>query len=114
MRRRRHLEDCEEDPLTGFANLFDLGIVFALGFMVSLITYLGLPELLGNEDMVLVKNPGAEDMEMIIKTGEQLERLQPTGSSLAGEGGEKLGTAYRLPSGKVVYVPAVSSDENND
>ncbi len=112
MRTGRSIDDDEEDPLTGFANLFDLGIVFALGFMVSLITYLGLPELLGKEDMVLVKNPGAEDMEMIIKSGEHLERLQPTGGSLAGEGGEKLGTAYRLPSGEVVYVPADPEFDN--
>jgi len=110
MRSKRELITQEEDPLTGFANLFDIGIVFSLGFMVSLITYLGLPELLGNQDMVLVKNPGTDSMEMIIKKGEHLEKLQPTGSSLAGDGGQKLGTAYRLPSGEVVYVPETAAD----
>jgi len=49
-------------------------------------------------------------MEMIIKKGEHLEKLQPTGSSLAGDGGQKLGTAYRLPSGEVVYVPETAAD----
>jgi len=95
----------EEDPLTGFANLFDIGIVFSLGFMVSLISHLGLPELLDGQDMVLVKNPGRANMEIIIKEGKTLEKLVATGSSLSGDGGQILGTAYRLPSGEVVYVP---------
>jgi hypothetical protein len=32
---RRLAEDSGDDPLQGVANFFDLGIVFALGFMVE-------------------------------------------------------------------------------
>lgn len=104
MRRIRRLGEEESDPLQGVANLFDLGVVFALGFMVALIAYLGLPELLERKDVTLVKNPGTPRMEIIRKKGKRLDRYRVGTKQLGGEG-EKLGTAYRLASGEVVYVP---------
>ncbi len=105
MRRGRSLSFHDEDPLAGVANLFDLGIVFALGFMVSLVLYLGLPELLGRQDFTLVKNPGQEDMEILRRRGQELEHYRATGGELRGEAGVRLGTAWRLASGEVIYVP---------
>ncbi|RMH04846.1 MAG: DUF2149 domain-containing protein [Planctomycetota bacterium] len=105
MRRGRRLGPTDEDPLAGVANLFDLGIVFALGFMVSLVLYLGLPELLQREDFTLVKNPGQEDMEILRREGERLEHYRATGGEVGGQAGERLGTAWRLESGEVIYVP---------
>ncbi len=104
MRRLRRLGDETADPLEGVANFFDLGVVFALAFMVSLISYLGLPEVLQNRDVTLVKNPGTEQMEIIRKRGRRLERYRISRKRLSGEG-EKLGTAYRLKTGEVIYVP---------
>jgi len=109
-RIRRLAEADEEDPLAGVANFFDLGIVFALGFMVALISYMGLPELLAKEEVTLVKNPGTERMEVIRKKGKTIERYRVTESTLSGDG-VRLGTAYRLPSGEVVYVPEGEEDE---
>jgi len=105
MKRGRRLSFEDEDPLAGLANLFDIGIVFALGFMVSLVLYLGLPELLGHEDLTLIKDPGTDRMEIIHKEGNRIERLRATGGELHGNGGVRLGTAWRLDSGEVVYVP---------
>ncbi len=105
MKYGRRLHCTDEDPLVGLANLFDLGIVFALGFMVSLVLYLNLPELLGRQDLTLVKNPGQEDMEIIRRHGQQLEHYRATGGELRGETGVRLGTAWRLASGEVIYVP---------
>ena len=104
MRRIRTLGAVTADPLEGVANFFDLGVVFALAFMVSLISYLGLPEVLQQRDVTLVKNPGTEQMEIIRKRGRRLERYRISRKRLGGEG-EKLGTAYRLKSGEVIYVP---------
>ncbi|MDA3872393.1 MAG: DUF2149 domain-containing protein [Kiritimatiellae bacterium] len=101
---RRLAEDSGDDPLQGVANFFDLGIVFALGFMVALISYMGLPELFERADMTLVKNPGRENMEVIRRDGKKLERYRVSPSTLSGEG-IRLGTAYQLPSGEVVYIP---------
>ncbi|MDB5310523.1 MAG: hypothetical protein JWO38_4725 [Gemmataceae bacterium] len=47
------------------------------------------------------RRPG---MEVIVKKGQEIETMRMTDNKLGGEG-EKLGTAYRLTSGKVVYVP---------
>lgn len=43
-------------------------------------------------------------MEIIKKKGLKIEKYRATSLELGGEG-EKLGTAYRLKSGEVVYVP---------
>ncbi len=104
MSRIRRLGDEDHDPLQGVANFFDLGIVFALAFIVALIAYLGLPELLERKDVTLIKNPGTAEMEIIRKKGVKIERYRISRQQLGGEG-EKLGTAYRLKSGEVVYVP---------
>jgi hypothetical protein len=104
MRRTRHLETEDDDPLQGMANLFDLGMVFALGFLLALVAYVGLPELVERQDMTLVKNPGTPEMEIIRKEGTKVEHYRVSRDSLGGEG-EKLGTAYRLKSGEVIYVP---------
>ena len=92
------------DPLSGVANLFDLGIVFALGFMLALIAYMGLPELVSRQDVTLVKNPDTPQMEIIRKQGTRIERYRMSDETIGGDG-ERLGTAYRLRSGEVVYVP---------
>ncbi|HBA84686.1 MAG TPA: hypothetical protein DCZ95_11380 [Verrucomicrobia bacterium] len=103
-RKLRRLGLDDDDPLSGVANLFDLGVVFALGFMLALISYIGLPELVARQDMTLVKNPGTPQMEIIRKKGTKIERFRLSKDRLGGEG-EKLGVAYRLKSGEVVYVP---------
>jgi hypothetical protein len=65
-----------------------------------------LPELLSSsEDFTIVKNPGAEDMKIIIKEeGKPIEVLNMT-DSIGGGTGEALGTAYKLADGRVIYVP---------
>ncbi len=88
MRRRLRLDDQDgDDPLQGVANFFDLGIVFALGFMLALIAALGLPSL-----------------PVRTKDAVEMQRHREGAARLDGEG-VRLGTAYRLKSGEVVYVP---------
>ena len=102
---RRYSGTLEEDPMDGLANLFDVAMVFAVGLMIALVSHHSLPELLDpSSDVTLVKNPGSPDMEIIIKKGETIEILKATNESYGGIG-EKLGTAYRLPNGEIIYVP---------
>ena len=105
MRRIRKLGEQEsDDPLQGVANFFDIGIVFALGFLLSLIAYIGIPEIMQRDDVTFVKNPGTREMEIIQKKGKKMERYRVTRESLSGDG-VRLGTAYRLKTGEVLYVP---------
>ncbi len=72
---------------------------------MAMVAHFNLPELLTQQSEVsLIKNPGTADMEIIKKKGVKIERYRVTRQQLSGEG-QRLGTAYRLQSGEVVYVP---------
>lgn len=86
------------------ANLFDVGIVFALGFLLALITCLGLPEVIRRTDAMAVKAQGTPELEVVDPNAEKLQRYRISNENLEGEG-VKLGVAYRLASGEVVCVP---------
>jgi len=92
------------DPLGSLANLFDIALVFALAFMVALISFLQIPGMLQSKDYTIIINPGQPDMEIIIKEGEVIDHYEATDAVGMGQG-ELLGRAYRLPDGRVVYVP---------
>ena len=75
-RRRLDRTDRNGDPLDGVVNLFDVAIVLAVAFLLAALSGIGLSDLLAGEDMTLVKNPGQADMELIIREGDTLQRLQ--------------------------------------
>ena len=102
--RQLELEDDHTDPLTGVANLFDLAMVFALALLVAMTSHFNLPELLTEDDLTLVKEPGTEQMEIIVKDGPEITRYRATGE-LGQARGKKVGTAYQLEDGRVIYVP---------
>lgn len=106
-RRRRLLSlDLEgDDPLSGMANLFDTAMVFAVALMAALVSYFGVQELLGNQDVTMVKNPGQSNMEIIVKKGKKVKKYRMNDQVGGGRKGKKLGTAYMLENGEVVYVP---------
>jgi len=86
------------------ANLFDVGLVFAVALLLALVTALNVNELLADTDLTIVKNPAAPDMEILIKKGERLERYRMSQDEAGGDG-KRLGICYRLKSGEVIYVP---------
>ena len=85
-------------------------MVFAVALLLALVTHFQLPERIsGQEETTILKNPGLKNsgtanMEIIHRKGKKLEHYRMTRQTLGGEG-EKLGTAYRLKTGEVVYVP---------
>ncbi|KAF5414801.1 MAG: hypothetical protein C5S38_04605 [Candidatus Methanophagaceae archaeon] len=104
-RRRRLILDEEEDPLGGVANLFDAAMVFAVALLIALVMSASVPELLNpTADVTIVKNPGKENMQVIIKKGQEIKVMNMT-EELAGGQGHKLGTAYRVETGVVIYIP---------
>jgi hypothetical protein len=110
MRARRKWEELsDEDPAAGLLNLFDVWIAFAVALLLAMAGYLNVPEMLSAQsDVTLVKNPGAANMEIIRKEGVKITRYRATAEEMTGEG-RKLGTAYQLQSGDVVYVPEATS-----
>lgn len=102
---RRLLSRGDDDPLGSVTNLFDVAMVFAAALLMALVIRLPMLELLSSEaEVTLLKNPGQPDMEIIRRDGETLEHYRLSDESIGGEG-QRLGVAYRLQNGEVVYVP---------
>tara|TARA_B100000809_G_scaffold101297_1_gene99854 strand:- start:5378 stop:5707 length:330 start_codon:yes stop_codon:yes gene_type:complete len=105
-RRFLHNGGEDDDPLSGMANLFDLAMVFAVALMVALVTRFQMVEMLSNDDFTMVKNPGKENMEIIQKKGKKIEKYKSDKKSGSSKGqGKKIGTAYQLENGEIIYIP---------
>ena len=109
MRNRRSLFQTDEDydPLSSLTNLFDVAMVFAVALMVALVTRFDMTEIFSKEDFTMVKNPGTEEMEIITKKGEKIEKYKSSEeqSSDNQSRGKRVGTAYQLENGEIIYVP---------
>lgn len=107
MRRRLLDKEDDNDPMSVVGNLFDVAMVFAVALMVALVTRYNMIEMLSKEDFTMVKNPGKEDMEIITKEGEIINRYTPSQepNAKSGKRGKKVGIAYELENGEIIYVP---------
>ena len=74
MKRNLLRKEEDADPISVVSNLFDVAMVFAVALMVALVTRFNMTELFSKEDFSLVKNPGKENMEIITKKGESIQR----------------------------------------
>ena len=103
----RFLQEMEElDPLSSLVNLFDVAMVFSVALMAALVSYLDLGEMLFSDEFTLVKNPGEQDMEIVIKQGQEIRAyLAAETQQQSGERGRPIGTAYQLDSGEIIYIP---------
>ena len=110
MRRKRRstlLQEDDGDPLSVVVNLFDVAMVFAVSLMVAMVMHMNMTEIFGQEDFTIVKNPGKDNMEIITKEGREINTYKASGKSDGGEGtqGRRIGTAYQLDDGRIIYVP---------
>lgn len=107
MRRRRLLNKSEDiDPMSVVSNLFDIAMVFAVALMVALVSRYNMTEMFSQEDFTMVKNPGKENMEIITKEGEKINRYTPSeDNSDSSNRGKRVGIAYELENGDIIYVP---------
>ena len=104
-------EEIEEDPLAGIANLFDVSVVFIVGLMISLFSGYRMGGLLNPEtEVTMVLTSPNGDQEIITRKGTEIEAYRVTADAVSGGDGVRLGIAYRLPDGQVIYVPEVETD----
>jgi len=113
-RRKRTFEKYEdEDPLSSVANLFDVAMIFSIGFLIFALTHFGLAEMLTQEKVTIVKYTMDENMEekveIIIKEGEKIE-IHNTTKEVVTTSGTKLGTIYETSSGGWVLVDEKPKD----
>lgn len=100
--RARTREDRGGDPLDGLVNLFDLGIVLAVAFLLAALSSVNLtPDVLKSrsaEQQTVPKD------SVLTKPDESVEQIQvDPGSTVVGRG-KKLGEVYQLSDGRTVIV----------
>lgn len=98
----RRRGDRAGDPLEGLVNLFDLGIVLAVAFLLAALASLKLSALLTEEDVTVVRHQHGKNT-VIVKHGDQVRSVQLSQRKVVGSG-ERIGSAYRLADGRVVIV----------
>ncbi len=109
MKRQRRINKFKEedtDPLSVVVNLFDVAMVFAVALMVAMVMHMNMTEVFTKEDFTIVKNPGKDNMEIITKEGNKINKYTPSkDQQSSGKKGKKVGIAYELENGEIIYVP---------
>jgi hypothetical protein len=101
--RARVRRDRGGDPLDGLVNLFDLGVVLAVAFLLAALSSLRLTDLLTNDDVTVVRS-GPRDQTVIVKRGDRVQTLRVDPSRQVVGRGNRVGSVYRLADGRLVYV----------
>jgi hypothetical protein len=90
--RHRRIEDAAGDPLDGLVNLFDIGIVLAVAFLIA--------------GLGLTLDQSTHRLQTRTPTTQHTQTLPSPSSSapVASGHGQAVGTVYRLSNGHLVYV----------
>lgn len=100
--RARRREDRAGDPLDGLVNMFDVGIVLAVAFLLAALQSANLTSVLTDNGRSLQDAKVPKDA-VVVKPGEELKTLSPSDAKVVGRGAE-VGSVYRLADGRLVYV----------
>jgi hypothetical protein len=90
--RHRQIEADAGDPLDGLVNLFDVGMILAIAFLIA--------------GLGLTLNLKSEKLEARAQAQSGKERVikNPAAAPQASGRGVPVGQVYRLPDGRLVYV----------
>jgi hypothetical protein len=89
--RHGKIEENAGDPLDGLVNLFDIGIVLAVAFLIAGLT--------------LTVNASNGRIQRRADSSQARVLPKPTATRHASGRGQPVGTAYRLADGRLVIVP---------
>ena len=93
------------DPMSGVVNLFDAAVVFIAALLLALMTVFDAKEIFSKDsNMTIVKRNDRGEMTVIRKKGRRIKAVKMTREQAEGRG-TRLGTAYRLEDGSMIYVP---------
>ncbi len=108
---RRSLLDIEaedDDPILSVVNIIDVFLVVIAVLLIAVIENPINPFVAANA--VVITNPGTDRMEVVIRRGKELKHYKAAGQIGEGEG-QRMGTAYRLKDGTMIYVPEDEAGE---
>jgi hypothetical protein len=95
--RVRAREDRAGDPLDGLVNLFDLGIVLAVAFLLAALSSLKLTS-------ALIKHTRTTQPQIQISKNQSTHPLHLTPNQRVVGHGTPIGQVYRLSDGQLIYV----------
>jgi hypothetical protein len=91
--------------MTSVANLTDIFLVFIVALLVSFLSAYHLEDLLAQDSKVTVMKETTDgEITVITKQAEKIEAVKITRTEAEGRG-VRLGVAYRLEDGGMVYLP---------
>ena len=96
--RARHRDDRAGDPLDGLVNLFDLGIVLAVAFLLAALSSLHLGSAITQHGL-----HASSAQNIVVQPGQTVAPLPKPGARVIGQG-TQAGVVYRLANGELVYV----------
>ena len=100
--RARAREDRAGDPLDGLVNLFDLGIVLAVAFLLAALSSLKLTS-------ALIHHTTPSNPTVAISKNQTTHPLNLTTNQKVIGHGTPVGQVYRLSDGKLIYVTGTTT-----
>jgi hypothetical protein len=98
----RSREDRAGDPLDGLVNLFDLGIVLAVAFLLAALSSLKLTS-------VLINHTQTTQPQIAISKNQATHPLKLKPNQKVVGHGTPLGQVYKLSDGQLIYVAPKNS-----
>ena len=102
--RARSRDDRAGDPLDGLVNLFDIGIVLSVAFLLAALSSLDLTSVITDGDKPIDESSQVAADSVLVDPAEEVEtiEIQP-GQEVVGRG-EPIGQLYQLEDGRTVVV----------
>lgn len=102
-----------EEPLQGVANLFDVALVFIVALLLSLMASYQVLDFFNPDSEITVMKKVENQWQIITKKGQEVKVKKMTDRKVGGDEGMRLGTAYQLKDGRVIYIPDEMAEELN-
>jgi hypothetical protein len=98
--RARRNRDHAGDPLDGLVNMFDVGIVLAVAFLLAALSSLHLSSAFANKAL---HSSTDSSNSVTVSPNQKTGTVPSTKNQVIGQG-SKVGSVYRLSNGQLVYV----------
>ena len=95
----------QDEPLHGVANLFDVALVFLVALFLALMSTYQVLDFFNPDSEITIMKKSEGQWQIISKKGKEIKVRKVTDRKAGGEEGLKLGTAFQLKDGRVIYIP---------
>ncbi len=96
--RARSRPDRAGEPLDGLVNMFDVGIVLAVAFLIAGLQALHLAGALTHGTVTSKGNT------IVVKPNQKVQQFKPGSKRIHVKNGKSVGQVYQLPDGRYVLV----------